>query len=178
MLLRDNLRAMLAFPGTMTILAPLVLLSLFPVQGAGWDLPVPANMAAVLAGAGLIGCGLGLLLWTNSLFYRIGRGTLAPWQPPQRLVVRGVYRHVRNPMISGVFCILLGEAVLLLSPALLGWFLVFMCVNLLYIPLLEEPGLERRFGDEYRSYRANVPRWVPRRRGWSADKTPAKAPQR
>ena len=51
------------------------------------------------------------MVWTNRLFATIGHGTLAPWNPPEKLVVRGVYRHVRNPMITGVFCILLGEAV-------------------------------------------------------------------
>ena len=66
---------------------------------------------------------------TISLFARVGQGTLAPWDPTQRLVVLGPYRHVRNPMISGVLAILLGEAALLGSPPLLVWFGAFFAVN-------------------------------------------------
>ncbi len=164
-----HLRAVLALPVVVTVVIPALLLySAAPARFAP-ALPTPIALAACLCGAGLLCIGLALMVATNILFDRVGQGTLAPWSPPRRLVVRGVYRHVRNPMISGVFCILLGEAMLLLSPALLGWFLVFLCVNLIYIPLVEEPGLARRFGDEYRSYKAHVPRWIPRRRGWPPD---------
>ncbi len=65
-------------------------------------------------------------------------------------------------IISGVLANLLGEAALFWSPALLGWFALFAIANAVYIPLSEEPGLERRFGDEYRRYREAVPRWIPR----------------
>ena len=71
---------------------------------------------------------------TIALVHRVGRGTLAPWNPTARLVVLGVYRHVRNPMISGVLCILLGEAALFGSRALLAWFAIFAAVNAIYIP--------------------------------------------
>jgi protein-S-isoprenylcysteine O-methyltransferase Ste14 len=64
-------------------------------------------------------------------------------------VVRGVYRHVRNPMISGVFFVLLGEAMLAASLPILGWFIVFVVVNVVYIPLAEEPGLVKN-RDGYR----------------------------
>jgi protein-S-isoprenylcysteine O-methyltransferase Ste14 len=105
---------------------------------------------------------------TIGLFVRVGEGTLAPWDPTQKLVVRGVYRHVRNPMISGVFCILLGEAILAGSLPLLDWFFFFLLVNLIYIPLLEEPGLARRFGEDYLRYKENVPRWIPQVKPWEA----------
>jgi protein-S-isoprenylcysteine O-methyltransferase Ste14 len=106
-------------------------------------------------------------MWrTIALFHREGGGTLAPFDSPRRLVLRGVYRHVRNPMISGVFSILLGEAVLLGSRVLLVWFLAFVLLNLLYVPLVEEPGLERRFGDDYRLYKRHVRRWIPSRKPW------------
>ena len=112
-------------------------------------------------GAALIAAGLALWAWTVGLFARVGEGTLAPWDPTQRLVVRGPYRHVRNPMITGVVSILLGEAVLLGSRPLLLWALGFFAVNAVFIPLIEEPGLVRRFGDEYVRYRESVPRWLP-----------------
>jgi protein-S-isoprenylcysteine O-methyltransferase Ste14 len=80
--------------------------------------------------------------------------------------VIGPYRHVRNPMISGVLSILLGEAALFASPPLVLWFATVFAVNAAYFPLVEEPGLRRRFGAEYDAYRANVPRWLPRFRPW------------
>jgi protein-S-isoprenylcysteine O-methyltransferase Ste14 len=96
-----------------------------------------------------------------------GGGTPAPWDPPRRFVVAGVYRHVRNPMISGVIAALYAEALLLQSLPLLAWAVLFMLANLAYIPLVEEPGLEKRFGADYRRYKANVPRWIPRLRAWT-----------
>ena len=69
-------------------------------------------------------------------------------------------------MIFGVFLILLGEAIVFASLPLLGWAILFIVVNMIYIPLVEEPGLVKRFGAEYEEYRRNVPRWVPRAQGW------------
>jgi protein-S-isoprenylcysteine O-methyltransferase Ste14 len=103
---------------------------------------------------------------TVSLFARVGEGTLAPWDPTSKLVVRGPYRRVRNPMISGVLFVLLGEAAILGAPALLIWAAAFLAVNAAYMPLFEEPGLRRRFGEDYDVYKANVPRWLPRVTPW------------
>jgi protein-S-isoprenylcysteine O-methyltransferase Ste14 len=104
---------------------------------------------------------------TISLFATVGEGTLAPWDPTQKLVVRGIYRYVRNPMIIGVLSVLLGEAVFLGSLPVLVWFLIFFAVNATYIPLLEERGLAGRFGDDYLVYKRNVPRWIPRLTPWT-----------
>jgi protein-S-isoprenylcysteine O-methyltransferase Ste14 len=117
-------------------------------------------------GVPLITLGLALLVSTIRLFASVGRGTLAPWDPTTRLVVSGPYRYVRNPMISGVLFVLLGEAALFSSVELLVWSGAFFVVNAVYFPLVEEPGLARRFGDDYSTYKANVPRWVPRMRPW------------
>ena len=119
-----------------------------------------------LLGGALVAAGVALVAWTATLFARIGRGTIAPWDPTRRLVVLGPYRHVRNPMISGVLAILLGEAAIFGSLPLLLWFAGVFAVNAVYLPLVEEPGLRRRFGPEYDEYRANVPRWLPRLRPW------------
>ena len=113
--------------------------------------------------------GLALVVWTVRLFVTVGQGTLAPWDPTSRLVVRGPYRHVRHPMITGVLLVLLGEAALLGSSTLLLWAAGIFAVNVVYLPLVEEPGLRRRFGEEYDSYCAAVPRWVPRLRPWEPD---------
>lgn len=69
-------------------------------------------------------------------------------------------------MISGVLAVLLGEAALLGSLPIFAWALLFFSINHLYIPRFEEPGLERRFGDDYRRYKQHVPRWLPRLRAW------------
>ena len=108
------------------------------------------------------------MLFGSSLrrFAGEGRGTLAPWDPPRRLVVRGPYRCVRNPMISGVAFVLVGLALAMRSWPHLIWAAVFGGINLLFIPLIEEPILERQFGEDYRAYRRRVPRFVPLVRPW------------
>ena len=105
-------------------------------------------------------------LWTVRLFARIGRGTLAPWDPTSELVVQGPYAHVRNPMITGVLAVLLGEALVLGSIAIAIWAAIFAVVNHVFFLAFEEPSVERRFGEAYRRYRQNVPRWVPRTTAW------------
>jgi protein-S-isoprenylcysteine O-methyltransferase Ste14 len=146
-------RAILLLPGTVTILVPAVILA----SGEGFDIGWGAAV-----GLPLIAVGMAVWLWTVQLFARIGKGTLAPWDPTRRLVVEGPYRYVRNPMITAVLAVLLGEAAVFESSGLLVWAAAFLAVNWLYFVLVEEPGLEARFGDEYRQYKASVPRWIPR----------------
>jgi protein-S-isoprenylcysteine O-methyltransferase Ste14 len=143
---------------TVTIVVPGLVLWRTGAELAPWPLAT--------VGVALIGIGLALVTWTVSLFARIGKGTLAPWDPTSRLVVVGPYRHVRNPMISGVLTVLLGEAALFGSLPLLVWFGAAFAVNAVYFPLVEEPGLRERFGGDYEAYCANVPRWLPRLRPW------------
>ena len=113
----------------------------------------------------------GLILFSASLrkFATDGEGTLAPWDPPRRLVIRGPYRYVRNPMISGVVSVLFGDALVLLSRPHFVWALIFLGVNFIYIPLLEETGLRLRFGDSYVEYCRHVPRLIPRLRPWQPE---------
>ena len=122
--------------------------------------------ARLASGLGFLAVGLWLVATTVRLFAKVGKGTLAPWDPTEKLVLVGPYRYVRNPMISGVLFVLLGEAALFASFPLFGWTSLFFLVNAVYIPLSEEPGLEKRFGADYRRYRANVPRWLPRWSPW------------
>ena len=126
----------------------------------------PLEIAAQLIGCLLLVVGLALFVASLRRFDREGKGTLAPWDPPRRLVVRGPYAYVRNPMISGVVFVLLGEALLLLSRPHLEWALIFLLINAVYIPLLEGPLLRERFGDEYPEYCRHVPRLLPRLRPW------------
>ena len=106
------------------------------------------RLALPIIGCVFICLGLALMVATIRLFVTVGKGTLAPWNPTQQLVVQGIYRHVRNPMISSVFCILLGEALVAASLQLFQWFLLFVVINAVYIPLFGEPGLVKRFGEE------------------------------
>ena len=151
-------RAIGLLPFVVTVVAPGIVLWQSGGDLAAWPL---AFLGVALAALGLV-----LVAWTVTLFARVGRGTLAPWDPTSRLVVVGPYRHVRNPMISGVLAILLGEAALFASVTLLLWFAAVFAVNAVYFPLVEEPGLRKRLGAEYDAYRANVPRWLPRVRPW------------
>lgn len=160
-----QLAAIGPLPFTVAVLVPALLVALYGAQ-LGWGLPGIATAAVVQVGTIALIAGVGLVWRTVSLFGSVGEGTLAPWDPTRRLVVRGPYRHVRNPMITGVGLVLLGEALVLGSPAIVAELGIFALVNGLYIPLVEEPGLIRRFGDEYLAYRAAVPRWIPRRTPW------------
>jgi protein-S-isoprenylcysteine O-methyltransferase Ste14 len=160
-----QLRAIGPLPAMATVVIPLLLVLIWGAE-VGWGLPGAAAALPVLASAGLAIPGLLLMKETIGLFAIEGEGTLAPWDPTRKLVVRGPYRRVRNPMISGVAMVILGEALILGSPAILIEFAVFALANAIYIPLVEEPGLVRRFGDEYLEYRRAVPRWFPRRRPW------------
>lgn len=115
--------------------------------------------AITLAGLLLMAVAIGMLI-------RLGRGTLAPWDQTEQLVRSGIYAHTRNPLISGVLIVLIGETVIFWSFGLLIWTAIFLTVNTVYFKLSEEPGLVRRFGDEYREYRRNVPMWIPRVKPW------------
>jgi protein-S-isoprenylcysteine O-methyltransferase Ste14 len=160
-------RAIALLPGTVAIVLPAVILIAGEGPKVGWGLSRALGALTVLIGVALIAAGLVLWVWTVRLFARIGRGTLAPWDPTRRLVVEGPYRHVRNPMITAVLVVLLGEAALFGSPGLLILPGAFLAINWVFFVVEEEPGLERRFGDEYREYKRGVPRWIPRRTPWA-----------
>jgi protein-S-isoprenylcysteine O-methyltransferase Ste14 len=160
-----HLLSILILPFTVTVIVPLWLLR----NDVTRDVAPQGTWVRLLiltAAAGALLIGLTLFISTLMHFARTGRGTLAPWDPPRVLVVQGVYRYVRNPMISGVLFILLAEALLTGSRRILIWFILFLTLNLVYIPLLEEPGLAARFGERYRIYKKNVPRWLPRVNAW------------
>jgi protein-S-isoprenylcysteine O-methyltransferase Ste14 len=161
----NHLRAVLLLPVMVVVIVPALIIWTTGSANIGWG-PVPLNILSLLVGLLFICLGLILIVQTNILFIKMGRGTLAPWDPTRKLVVHGVYRHVRNPMITGVCSLLLGEVILFGSLPLLAWFLVVVVANLICMPLFEEPGLERRFGDDYRLYKQHVPRWIPRRTPW------------
>lgn len=153
-----HLLAILALPFMVAVVVPTWLLQAYPRAEVFWGLRG--------VGAGVLLLGLGLFVWCVALFARVGKGTLAPWDPTKNMVAVGPYQYVRNPMISGVALILIGEALFWGSVAAGVWAGAFILVNHLYFLLSEEPGLEKRFGEGYRQYKANVPRWIPRLTPW------------
>ena len=102
-----------------------------------------------------------IFISTIYLFWRIGKGTLAPWNKTEKLVISGPYKYVRNPMILSVLSIILGQSAWYSSINLWLFAMIFFFINHLYFILKEEPDLEKRFGKEYKEYLRKVPRWIP-----------------
>jgi protein-S-isoprenylcysteine O-methyltransferase Ste14 len=159
----------LLLPGAVLLVMPGLILLASGWPRSAWDLGSRLNGLLSAAGLALVGGGLTLMSATIRLFHDRGEGTLAPWDPPLHLVVRGIYRHVRNPMHTGLFGVLFGEGILLRSAGVLVLAAVVVWVHLLYIPLFEERGLEQRFGEAYRDYKRHVPRWIPKLRPWEPE---------
>jgi len=152
--LARQILAIAALPGFAAGVIPWLLVPLDPRRRQG----------SAVAGAALAGAGLLLLAVCIRDFWRAGHGTLAPWDPPTRLVVVGLYRLVRNPMYIGVLSCVAGWAALAGSP-LLGGYLVVLAIGFhLRVILYEESRLARSFGGEWTDYAAAVPRWLPRLR--------------
>ena len=116
---------------------------------------------AHLTGLLCIGLGAALLAACIVEFARSGRGTLAPVDPPRELVVRGLYRYVRNPMYLSVTTIILGELLLTGSRALVVYWMIWFAAVNLFVSGYEEPTLRRRFGASYDRYTQRVGRWLP-----------------
>jgi len=167
MLLR-HLLAVAALPFTVAVLVPYWIAQRY---GVAWVIGASTS-AIALQVASFAPLGLGLVLFVASVwrFAAEGKGTLAPWDPPPLFVLHGPYRFVRNPMISGVILILFGEAMILLSPHHGVWAASFLALNLVYIPLVEEPQLERRFGERYQDYCRHVRRFMPRFTPWQPER--------
>lgn len=162
-----QLLAILILPVTVTVFIPIWITGR---SGTGFTMPDGATeLLLLLCGVAVLAVGLVLFGWSLFYFWTRGRGTLAPWDPPRHFVVDGPYRYVRNPMISGVIVILIGEALVLRSWPHARWAGLFALINLIYIPLTEEPMLEARFGEPYRRYLKAVRRFIPRLRPWTQD---------
>lgn len=134
--------------------------------GVAADRYAPLREPARLAGLAPLALGAAVMLHCVWNFGSAGQGTPAPFDPPQRLVTRGLYRHVRNPMYLGMALALAGEAILFaVFNATLFWYALGLIVAVnLFVRFYEEPALRRKFGAAYEEYCASVPRWLPRRR--------------
>ena len=158
-----HLLSILLLPTMVAVVVPQWILRSYAATDTRWPAG-PAALAGRTLGVIVMLAGVSLVAWCIALFARVGRGTLAPWDPTSRLVAVGPYRHTRNPMITGVATTLVGEAIFTGSRWLALWAATFIAINHIYFLVSEEPGLEARFGDSYREYKAAVPRWIPRLR--------------
>jgi len=142
--------AFLALPGTVAFLVPLLL--------------APGGWTSFVDPRGLLplGAGIAMLLWCVREFYVAGRGTLAPWSPPEALVITGPYRFSRNPMYIGVLLILSGWALGFRSWPLGAYAFIVGIAFHLRVLLHEEPWLDRTFGATWTDYKARVSRWIGR----------------
>ena len=141
--------------------APGVAAGLVPWLLTGWDAhEVP--LALRVLGALVTATGAAFLVQAFARFVVEGLGTPAPVAPPERLVVGGIYRWVRNPMYVAVIATILGQALLLGRWVLLEWALVFWALTAAFVHWYEEPNLRRRFGADYEEYLRAVPGWLPR----------------
>jgi protein-S-isoprenylcysteine O-methyltransferase Ste14 len=119
--------------------------------------------APQVAGMIMVAIGTVIALWCVFTFVFIGKGTPAPFDPPRRLVIRGPYRFVRNPMYIGAGMTLAGAALYYQSLSILLYTCLFVLITHLFVVLYEEPTLRRSFGDEYEAYRRRTTRWWPTR---------------
>jgi len=160
-------RTIIVLPGNVVVFIPAAILWISKRLGYS---PKFAAAGQFLFWVALLAASIGLCLsiWTVTLFLKFGKGTPAPWDPPKKLVIRGPYCYVRNPMIISMLFMLLAEALLFQSWPIAGWLVVFFIGNSIYFPLAEEKSLEKRFGNDYREYKAHVRRWIPRLRPWPA----------
>ncbi|MEH1124214.1 methyltransferase family protein [Micromonospora sp. CPCC 206061] len=146
-------------------LAPGVVAGLVPWWLTGWQ--AGSAPPAVRAAGGLLTAAAGVVLMHAFVrFVAEGAGTPAPVAPTERLVVGGLYRHVRNPMYIAVLAAIAGQALLLGRQVLFGYAVVAGAVMMAFARWHEEPALRRRFGDQYEEYRRAVPGWWPRLRPW------------
>ncbi len=150
------------------LLAPGVVVGLIPWLLTRWQMrePLPYWAPMRVVGGVLLVAGLIVLIWAFVRFVVEGFGTPAPVAAPERLVVGGVYRYVRNPMYVAVLAAIVGQALLLGQLALLLYAAAAWLVMAAFVRWYEEPALTRRFGADYEAYRRAVPAWWPRLRPW------------
>jgi protein-S-isoprenylcysteine O-methyltransferase Ste14 len=143
-------------PGTLALYLP------WAVTHWGFAPPLLGVFPFRILGALMVAAGLPVLLDSFARFAIQGLGTPAPIAPPQRLVVTGLYRWLRNPMYVAVALLIFGQGLLFGSVRLLEYGMVVWLGFFAFVVLYEEPALSRKFGKEYQDFCVQVPRWIPR----------------
>lgn len=155
------------------LVGPGLVVGVFPWLITGWvvQTPLPFWGPVRVLGMILIVAGLIVLIRAFIRFAVEGFGTPMPAAAPNRLVVRGEYRYVRNPMYVAMLGIVLGQTLLFGQFGLLIYAVVVWLIPAAYVRWWEEPVLVRRFGRDYERYRRAVPAWLPRLRPWTPSDT-------
>ena len=149
------------------VVAPGVVAGLVPwLLTDGYHTPLSVVPGSVTAGSILVVVATAILLHAFARFALEGLGTPAPVAPTEKLVVGGIYRHVRNPMYVAVLAIILGQALIFSSWAILVYGLIAAAAMISFVKFYEEPTLASRYGEEYEAYRRAVPGWLPRLTPW------------
>ena len=156
------------------VVVPGTFAGVIPWLISGWrfQAPLMAMPALRVVGGLMILAGAPALLDSFARFALLGRGTPAPPLPPDRLVVSGLYRVVRNPMYVSVLLLIFGQALMFGDGRLLIYGAIVAVAFHLFIVFYEEPSLVRRFGSPYERYRAHVRRWLPQLPPWREDGKP------
>jgi len=144
------------------VIAPGVVAGLVPWWLTGWRTGAAYPAPVRITGAVLTAAGAAALLAAFAQFAIQGRGTPAPPAPTEQLVVRGLYRYVRNPMYLAVLAVITGQGLLLSRPVLLGYAAAVAAAFIAFVYGYEQPTLTRRYGAQYEAYRRAVPGWWPR----------------
>jgi protein-S-isoprenylcysteine O-methyltransferase Ste14 len=147
-------------PGTLTGLGPWLI--------TRWQLPDVGPVWRGVQALGVVFIVVGIVPPIHAFvqFVKAG-GTPMPIAPTRRLVVGGFNRYIRNPMYAGLLLVILGQAMLFRSFALLVYAAATWVITASFVRWYEEPTLTRQYGDEYLNYRRNVPAWWPRLRPWT-----------
>ena len=161
MKIKEYFKVVLILPGNVLVTIPL-LIFLFTRNSFSYGLINFISPLFYITILFLI-IGLGLAIWSVRTFYfKGGDGTPGPWKPISKLVIVGPYRYVRNPMLIGVFFLLLFESIFFSAIPIFYWFLVFFVGNIFYFKIIEEKDLINRFGSNYGDYKRNVPMLFPK----------------
>jgi protein-S-isoprenylcysteine O-methyltransferase Ste14 len=164
---RHDVAMFVLMPLSAIFTVPIIFLILFRGLHLSWLWVFPLNVLLTIVGFMLISIGTFLVIKTTILFSKFGQGTVAHWAPPKKLVIRGVYRYMRNPMILGILLTVFGEIMIFGSLSLVPYFLFLLIGHHLLFTKYEEPELTQKFGEDYAQYMKNVPRWIPRRKPWT-----------
>ena len=156
----EYFKVVLILPGNVLITIPLIIYFLTK-ETYSYHL---INLSSVLFYISLLFLilGLWLAIWSVRTFYNFGgEGTPGPWKPVSRLIIAGPYRYVRNPMLIGVFFLLLFESFFFSAIPIFYWFLVFFIANIFYFKKIEEKNLIKKFGEDYKNYLNKVNMLIP-----------------
>ncbi len=151
------LTAFIALPGIVAVITPPVIAYIDPWNRYHWS---PGIFVMII--------GAFVLFWCVRDFYKLGKGTLAPWNPPVKLVVAGLYRFVRNPMYIGVLLLVLGWSLYFFSLFLFLYTLALAIAFHIRVVRYEEPALKSQFGGQWELYQKEVSRWLPRMTLWNS----------